>query len=51
MTAELSYYCKNCGHKHNEETEGQWDNLKEDFTCPECNNPKQNYEVDLWYQV
>lgn len=37
--------CVICGHRHNEETEGAWETLPDDFTCPECGCGKSDYEV------
>ena len=39
------YVCVVCGHVHNEETEGTWEELPEDFLCPECGCGKDEYEV------
>ena len=30
------HVCLVCGHIHDEETEGKWETLPEDFECPEC---------------
>ena len=35
--------CVICGHEHNEELEGSWDSLPEDFQCPECGASKLDY--------
>ena len=37
--------CVVCGHVHDEEAEGKWESLPEDFTCPECGVGKDEYEV------
>jgi rubredoxin len=42
---ELSYVCVVCGHVHDEEKEGKFDDLPEDFACPECGVGKADYEV------
>jgi len=39
------YVCVICGHQHDEETEGKWEDLPEDFMCPECGGLKQDYEA------
>lgn len=39
------YICVVCGHIHNEEEEGKWDELPEDFLCPECGVSKNDYTV------
>jgi rubredoxin len=41
----MEHVCVVCGHIHDEETEGQWDALPEDFTCPECGVGKNEYET------
>jgi rubredoxin len=41
---ELAHVCIICGHEHNEELEGKWDDLPEDFPCPECGGFKSDYE-------
>jgi rubredoxin len=39
----MEHVCVICGHVHNEELEGKWDELPEDFPCPECGGFKQDY--------
>lgn len=39
------YVCVICGHIHDENTEGKWEELPEDFMCPECGGLKQDYEI------
>jgi rubredoxin len=39
----MEHVCVICGHVHNEELEGAWDDLPEDFPCPECGGFKQDY--------
>jgi len=39
----MEHVCIICGHVHNEELEGKWDDLPEDFPCPECGGFKQDY--------
>ena len=39
----MEHVCVICGHVHNEELEGAWDSLPEDFPCPECGGFKQDY--------
>lgn len=39
----MEHVCVICGHVHNEELEGKWDSLPEDFPCPECGGFKQDY--------
>jgi rubredoxin len=38
------YVCVICDHVHNEETEGKWEDLPDDFMCPECGGMKMDYE-------
>jgi rubredoxin len=38
------YVCVICNHVHDEETEGKWEDLPDDFMCPECGGLKQDYE-------
>jgi len=42
---EQVYICVVCGHEHNETIEGKWDELPEDFTCPDCGCGKDEYET------
>ena len=39
----MEYVCIVCGHVHDEELEGNWDQLPEDFLCPECGVGKEDY--------
>ena len=42
------HICVVCGHVHDEDNEGKWEELPENFTCPECGVGKQDYiEVDF----
>jgi rubredoxin len=40
---EVKYICIVCGHEHDEELEGRWDELPADFLCPECGCGKDEY--------
>jgi len=40
----MDHICVICGHVHDEETEVKWDDLLEDFPCPECGGFKADYE-------
>ena len=31
----MEHVCVVCGHVHDEEKEGKWETLPEDFTCPD----------------
>ena len=39
----MEHVCIVCGHVHDEETEGKWDTLPEDFVCPDCGVGKEDY--------
>jgi len=39
----MEYVCLVCGHVHDENTEGKWETLSEDFTCPDCGAGKEDY--------
>jgi rubredoxin-NAD+ reductase len=39
------YHCIVCGHVHNEELEGKWEELGDEFLCPECGCGKQDYDA------
>ena len=39
----MEYVCIVCGHVHDEELEGKWNELPEDFLCPECGVSKEDY--------
>jgi len=44
----MEHICIVCGHVHDELTEGKWDELADDFVCPECGVGKSDYdEVDF----
>ena len=40
---ELQLYLCLCGHVHDEATEGKWEDLPENFECPECGVGKEDY--------
>jgi rubredoxin len=40
---EIEHVCVVFGHVHNEELEGKWDELPEEFLCPECGVSKDDY--------
>jgi rubredoxin len=42
---EKSYACVVCAHEHDEAVEGKWEDLPEDFLCPECGCGKEEYYV------
>jgi rubredoxin len=35
--------CVVCDHVHDEATEGRWEDLPDDFECPECGVGKSDY--------
>jgi len=37
------HVCVICGHEHNEELEGKWEELSNTFVCPECGCGKEDY--------
>jgi rubredoxin len=41
----MDHVCVICGHVHDEELEGVWEDLPEDFPCPECGGFKADYET------
>jgi rubredoxin len=41
----MEHVCIVCGHVHDEELEGNWDELSSDFVCPECGVGKEDYET------
>jgi rubredoxin len=40
---EIVHVCVVCGHEHDNEKEGLWEDLPEDFECPECGVGKDDY--------
>ena len=40
---DKKHICIVCGHEHNEEKEGLWEELGDDFVCPECVCNKDEY--------
>jgi rubredoxin len=41
----MEYVCVICGYIHDEQIEGDWDSLPDNFECPECGCGKEDYEV------
>ena len=39
------YICSICGYVHNEQEDGMWDTLAQDWKCPLCNQDKSVFEV------
>ena len=42
---EKPHICVVCGHVHDEVVEGKWDELPDDFTCPDYGVGKDEYEM------
>ena len=42
---DQQHICVVCGHVHDEDIEGQWETLPEDFQCPDCGVGKEDYYV------
>jgi rubredoxin len=40
----MDHVCVVCGHVHDEATEGLWEDLDDNFCCPECGVTKDEYE-------
>ena len=41
----MEYVCTVCGHVHNEETDGEFDDLPKDYNCPECGCGKEELQA------
>jgi rubredoxin len=39
------HVCIICGHVHDEVTEGKWDSIPDNFSCPECGCGKEEYVI------
>ena len=39
------HVCVICGHVHDDATEGKWEELDDNFLCPECGCGKEDYET------
>ena len=42
---DVKHICIVCGHEHDEDLEGRWEDLGNDFLCPECGCGKDEYYV------
>ena len=40
----MEHVCVVCGHIHDEDTEGTWDSLPDNFACPECGCGREEYQ-------
>ncbi len=48
----MTHICIVCDHVHDPETEGRWEDLPDDFECPECGVGKEDYvEFSDWVSV
>ena len=45
MENQEQHICVVCGHVHDEDIEGKWETLPEDFQCPDCGVGKEDYYV------
>jgi rubredoxin len=43
MIKDIIYVCVVCGHMHDEEVEGKWETIPDDFLCPNCGAGKKDY--------
>jgi rubredoxin len=39
----MTHICIVCDHVHDPEIEGRWEDLPDDFECPECGVGKEDY--------
>lgn len=39
------HVCVVCGHIHDDDMEGIWEDLPDNFVCPECGCGKEDYET------
>lgn len=39
------WICVICGHIHDEAKDGKFEDLPDDWTCPDCGAEKASYEV------
>ena len=42
---DKEYVCIVCGHIHDEKQDGKWEDVPEDFVCPDCGVGKSDYVV------
>jgi rubredoxin len=43
--SKMEYVCTVCGHVHNEETDGKFDDLPKYYNCPECGCGKEEFQA------
>lgn len=39
----MKHICVICNHVHDDDLEGAWETLPDDFLCPECGCGKEDY--------
>jgi rubredoxin len=39
------HICVVCGHVHDDQAEGKWEELSDEFQCPECGVGKEDYYI------
>ena len=44
MSKKVEHVCIVCGWKYDESKYGKWEDLPEDFECPECRSEKDLFE-------
>ena len=44
MTNEVEHICLICGWKYDEKEYGKWEDLPDDFECPDCHSEKDLFE-------
>jgi rubredoxin len=44
MAKEVEHVCIVCGWQYDESKYGKWENLSDDFECPECAAEKELFE-------
>lgn len=45
MTDFKQYACEVCGHIHDEEHDGKFEELPKFYNCPECGSAKEEYKL------
>lgn len=45
MSEDKQYVCAVCGHLHDEEKDGKFDELPKFYNCPECGSAKEEYQL------
>lgn len=42
---KVEHVCVVCGYIHSDDQHGAWEDLPEDYTCPECGVGKEDFEL------